>query len=122
MFVIFISVCSNKCIDYLIVVFWDSVEDVVFIFCGFILEFLVFIIGVIIEFEFVLIVVVEDVFVEIFEGLLFEDLEDGLIGVDFGVRGDRWNLRFVFRLVEFCIFCFIIFWRILFIVVILFCF
>lgn len=43
----------------------------------------------IIEFEFVLIVVVEDVFVEIFEGLLFEDLEDGLIGVDFGVRGDR---------------------------------
>lgn len=42
-----------------------------------------------IELELVPTAVVEDVSVETFEGLLFEDPEDGLTGVDPGVRGDR---------------------------------
>lgn len=57
--------------------------------CGFISEFSIFVTGVTIELELVPTAVVEDVSVETFEGLLFEDPEDGLTGVDPGVRGDR---------------------------------
>lgn len=71
-------------------VFCDSAEDAVSISCGLMSEFSVFFgTGVTIELELVPTAVVGGVSVDTFEGLLFEDPEDGLTGVDPGVRGDR---------------------------------